>query len=289
MLFSAAEVADVPIDAARSRCRSLSRVLLSMNCAMLITVALFLWGINTNLFGYPEGHGPFRTGQEPAAIARNQCELVRNETSPSGKIAGEVRQYRPRGTRKDQDQITVALLGTARGWMIEVRDAQGKSLMLAPATNSMTTSQIEVSSCELNQDGLTDFIVNVWSGGTGLAMDGSEVTLLLSSKEGYRATSFYLYSLGEKDLVQFKSHGPVYFILNDLISSDGEKTRDGRNHHFWVYELYRIDGTRLTPADADQPGFPKWVWYTNEDNHEETTQLSQEQKNRILKKMRTPR
>jgi len=136
---------------------------------------------------------------------------------------------------------------------------------------------------------LPDFIVNVWSGGVGLAADGSEVTFLLSSKDGYRATSFYLYSFGKKDVVQFQVHGPVYFIFNDLIGSDREKTRDGRDHNFWVYELYRIYGSRFILADSDQPGFPKWVWHTTKDSHDETTQLAQEQKARLLKKRRAAR
>jgi hypothetical protein len=141
----------------------------------------------------------------------------------------------------------------------------------------------------LNGDGQPDYIVNVWSGGCGLAAEGSEVTFLLSGKDGYRAASFYLYAFGNKDLVRFKAHGPVYFIFNDLIGSDGEKTRDGREHNFWVYDLNRIDGNRFVPANADQPGFPKWVWFTNKANHTETTQLSQEQKNRLLLKRKSSR
>jgi hypothetical protein len=144
--------------------------------------------------------------------------------------------------------------------MIEICDAQGKSLMLAPATNSMTSSQMEVFSCDLNRDNLPDFIVNVWSGGTGLATVGTEVTLLLSSKAGYRAASIYLYSFGEEDLVQFKAGGPVYFILDDLISSNDEKTRDGREHNFWVYELYRIDRT-IHVHQQDRP-----LWQPPEQN-----------------------
>jgi hypothetical protein len=249
-----------------------------------VAVALFLWVLNTEGFGYPKSHGPFLEGREPQAVPHDKCELVRDETSPSGNIDGAIRHYRLQGATKGQHQTTVVLRGTAKGWLIEICDAHGKSLMAAPITNSMTSSQMEVFSCDLNGDNLPDFIVNVWSGGVGLAAEGTEVTFLLSSKEGYRATSFYLYSFGKEDLVQFKARGPVNFILNDLIGSDGEKTRDGRDHNFWVYELYRIDGTRFTPADADQPGFPKWVWFTNKDDHEETTQLSQEQKARLLKK-----
>ena len=260
-----------------------------MNLVTVVALTLFLWGLNTEVFGYPQGHGPFPAGRKPAAIPRKECELLREESPQSEAIGGAVRDYRLQAAGKDQKKITLTLRGATNGWAIDIRDAQGKSLMLVPATNSMTSSQMEVFSCELNKDGLPDFIVNVWSGGVGLAFDSSEVTFLLSSKDGYRATSFYLYSFGKEDLVQFKVHGSVYFIFNDLIGSDREKTRDGRVHNFWVYELYRIDGNRFIPADADQPGFPKWVWFTNKDSHDETTQLTQEQKTKLLKKSRAAR
>jgi hypothetical protein len=114
------------------------------------------------------------------------------------------------------------------------RDGLRQMIGQMPATNTMTSSQMEVFSCELNRDGLPDFIINIWSGGAGLAAEGSEVTLLLSSRQGYRADSFYMYHFGKDDLVQFKAGGPVYLILNDLVSSDGEITRDGRSHNFCV-------------------------------------------------------
>ncbi|MFZ0828791.1 MAG: hypothetical protein WAO02_15340 [Verrucomicrobiia bacterium] len=51
---------------------------------------------------------------------------------------------------------------------------------------------------------------------------------MLSSKDGYRATSFYLFDFGAEDLIQPKTGGPAYLILNDLVSNDSQKTRDGR-------------------------------------------------------------
>ena len=239
--------------------------------------------------GYLTGYGPFPAGHEPVAITLDKCELVREVKSQVEDNAGAVREYRLHAVREGQKQITLLLRGTTNGWEINLRDALGKRLMPVPFTNSMTTSQMEVYSCDLNGDGQPDFIVNVWSGGCGLAAEGSGVTFLLSSKDGYRAASFYLYDFGNKDLVRFKPRGPVYFIFNDLIGNGGEKTRDSRDHNFWVYDLYRIDGNRFIPANADQPGFPKWVWFTTKANHEETTQLSQEQKNRLLMKRKSSR
>ena len=110
------------------------------------------------------------------------------------------------------------------------------------------------------------------------------MTFLLSLKDGYRATSFYLYDSGAEDLVQFETGDPVYLIVNDLVSNDGQKTSDGRDHNFWVYSLRRIDGTEFIQADADQSGFPKWVWYSYVENHSETALLTPEQKTILLKK-----
>ncbi len=249
---------------------------------MALALALFLSGLEAKMFGYPALYGPFLPGKAPKSFRLNTCASVGEDLSQLGDINGTVQQYRIRADGQRQGQITLTLHGTTNGWIFVISDSQGKSLMPAPFTNSMTSSLMEVFSGDLNQDGTPDFIVNVWSGGTGLAMDGSEVTFLLSSKDGYRASSFYQYAFGKEDVVRFNAHGPVYFIHNQLIGNDGEKTRDGHDHKFWVYNLNRIDGSRFIPDDADQPGFPKWVWFTNQANHDETIQLSKAQKDRLL-------
>jgi len=252
---------------------------------LIIEVALLL-GFHNEAFGYLPNYGPFRAGQKPVSPPLFECKLVAERTPTGDDIEGALRRYRPAGPGKPQTQTTLVLRGTSNGWVISLVDTQGRNLLPTAVTNSMTRCEMEVFSCDLNKDGLPDFIVNVWSGGTGLAMSGSEVTFLLSNKEGYRAASFYLFDFGKEDLVQFKVGGPVYFILNNLMRSDGEKTLDGRDHNFWVYELYRIDRASFVPANADRPGFPKWVWYSNRDNHEETTQLTSEQKAKLMKKHR---
>ncbi len=255
-----------------------------MKFSQAAALALLFSGLAVKVLAYPANYGPFQPGHEPAAVQLHKCELAREVKSPADDIAGAVREYRLPAAESGRRQITLVLHGTTNGWKINLRNDRGKNLMPATFTNSMTSSQMEVSGCDLNGDGQPDFIVNIWSGGCGLAADGSEVTFLLSSKDGYRAASFYLYAFGNEDLVRFKPQGPVYFIFNDLIGSDGEKTRDGREHNFWVYELKRIDGDRFVTADADQPGFPKWVWFTDRPNHDETTQLTPAQKSELLKK-----
>ena len=235
------------------------------------------------VYGYPTDYGPFPPGQAPESIRLTTGVSDRADKSLLDDINGVVWHYRFPTVKPGKSEDILTLRGTTNGWAVALSDAHGKNLMAAPFTNSMTFSYMEVYSSDLNQDGLPDFIVQIWSGGNGMDADLSEVTFLLSSTNGYHAASFDQYSFG-KETVRFKSQGPVYFIRNDLISSDDEKTKDGRPHNFWVYELYRIDGVRFVPADADQPGFPKWIWFTDKANHAETTQLSQKQKARLLQK-----
>ena len=248
------------------------------------TMALLISGLAIRVLAYPASYGPFPPEHEPTAVTLDKFELVREVKSPADDNAGAVREYRLQASSQGPQPITLTLHGITNGWIINLRDAQNSNLMPVTFTNRMTSSQMEMFSCDLNGDHQPDFIVNIWSGGCGLAAVLSEVTFLLSAKEGYRATSFNQYSFGKEDLVRFQNHGPVYFISNDLIGNDDEKTRDGRDHNFWVYQLHRIAESRFVPANADQPGFPKWVWFTNRDNHDETTQLSQEQKTSLLMK-----
>jgi hypothetical protein len=247
-----------------------------------VVVASGCFVASLQVFGYPDRYGPFGPGYKPSPVPLASCELVSESAAGSSGIRKESRRYRSNTPAKRPNQLTVAMQETTSGWTVAVLDAQGKTMMLAPMTNSMPSDHMEVFSCELNGDGRPDFIVNVWSGGAGLSASGSEAAILLSSKRGYRGTSFYLYDFGREDLVQFKSMGPVYLILNDLIGNNGEKTRDGRNHNFWVYELCRIDGDRFVLAPLDRLGFPKWIWFTSNPNHSETTQLTCDQKARLL-------
>ena len=169
----------------------------------------------------------------------------------------------------------------AYGWCIAVLGRRGSPLS-ALVTNDIPSYGINVRSANLNQDNKPDFLVNIWTGGCGLAGQGSMTTFLLSDGERYVATSFYSYDFGPEDIVRFATNGPCYFISNDLIGNGEEKTKDGRDHNFWVYQLYRFDGSQMILANVDDPRFPKWVWYTFKENHKETDQLTKDQKQRIL-------
>jgi hypothetical protein len=191
-----------------------------------------------------------------------------------------IREYAPVHTsevavvRLRQEQL-------GENWAIELRDKRG-ALLCARATNDMGSYGISVYSADLNRDHRPDFIINIWSGGCGLAGEGSETTFLLSDRGSYEASSFYSYDFGPEDIVALKPNGPCYFIWNDVVGNGDEKTKDGRDHNFWVYQLFRCHKSKMVPANGDDRRFPKWVWYTFKANHLETDQLTSQQKIRLL-------
>jgi len=83
----------------------------------------------------------------------------------------------------------------------------------------MPTHSIRVFTADLNQDGEPDFIIDIWSGGCGLAAEGSTKTFFLSDKGKYNATNFYSFDFGPEDIVRLKPGGPFYFVHNDVMGN----------------------------------------------------------------------
>lgn len=247
----------------------------TFGCVLLLVVASFIPG---TVGAYPPRYGPFETKQAPSSIPLSKCDLIRQSGKSEDGVAGVTCLYRD----KHHPQWSVQLTGTTNSWIIELLDAQGKDRLCGVVTNRLDSSFVDVYSADLNQDRPPDFIVNVNSGGCGLAGEISEANFLVSSKNGYHATAFEMWDFGQQDLVVANQHH--YLVLTRFIGGEEEKTRDHRDHNFWVYQLLRIDGDHFIPADAELPGFPKWVWYSYQDNHRETTLLTPAQKKRLLKK-----
>jgi hypothetical protein len=204
--------------------------------------------------------------------------LIRDEFSSDSDVCPSARFFAISKRR----QTPLIRLQRGDGWDINALDANGAPLLSAAASSDELSFVTKVFTADLNRDGKPDFIVNIWSGGSGLAAERYATTFLLSDGEKYKAETFSSYDFGPEDIVNLKSNGPCYFIYNEFIDNGAEKTRDGREHNFWVYQLYRIEGANLVPANSDQPQFPKWVWYNFRGNHRETDLLTAEQKRRLL-------
>jgi len=245
-----------------------------------VAVALLTGGL---ALGYPKDYGPFQKAETPQSVELSDCPLIRCEYK-----SDDITNYPsilffaagPDGTGTIVRAERIISTNDCY-WWISVLDAKGTPIS-GLATNEMSSYIYRVQCADLNGDGKADFLVNIWSGGCGLAGEGSTTTFLLSSEMRYVPVNWHSFDFGPEDIVRFSNGGPCYFICNDLIGNGDEKTKDGRDHNFWVYELYRYDGRQMVLANADDPRFPKWVWYTFKENHKETDQLTKDQKQRIL-------
>ncbi len=250
-----------------------------MKTSALFAATLVIWLFHDSpSVAYPKLYGPFVPGTQPRKVTLHECALIQQET-PIKNTYPSVRFFKPTGVKKPP---LLKLLRLEQGWEITVLGKRGLPLLATPETNDMPSFNHRVYTADLNRDGIQDFIVNIWSDGCGLAAAGSTTTFLLSDGDKYKAESFYSFEFGPEDIVTLKSNGPCYFIHNELIGNGNEKTKDGRSHNFWVYQLYRIDRANFIKANIDHPQFPKWVWYTFKENHRETDQLTSEQKTRLL-------
>jgi hypothetical protein len=228
---------------------------------------------------YPQSHGPFVAGTEPHRVPLHKCAVIEEaifdeDQNPTSRIFAVSK--RGRGPR-------VKLQRRQAGWEITVQDRNGAPLIAVPETSEMPSFVHQVLAADLNGDGKSDFVVNIWSGGSGFGGERSTTTFLLSDGNRYRPQSFYGFDFGPEDIVTLRPHGPCYVVHTDLISADFDETKDGRAHDFWVYRLYRIDGSKLVDANGDGKQFPKWICDTRKPNHRETDLLNAEQKKRLLR------
>ena len=224
---------------------------------------------------YPLNYGPFETGKIPASVSLKKCALIQQAGKNDGGVGGLTRFYRD----KTHPQWTIKLFGTPEKWQISLLDDHGRNHIIGTATNGIDNLLIEVYSADLNNDTLPDYIVNIESGGCGLAAEMSEATFILSSASGYRARSFDMWDFGKQDLICINKK--TYLVLTQFVTSNGDSTRDKRDHNFWVYQLNCIDGDRFVPANLELLGFPKWVWFSHKENHRETNLLTDQQKKTI--------
>ena len=232
---------------------------------------------------YLKAYAPFTPGKEPARVPLRECFLIRETIPDDDPTRPTLKVFAP--TKNVQTPL-ITMQRSESGWEITLTGKDGSPL-LAHKDDKDRVNQVYTA--DFNGDGTPDFLINTWSAAAGLAAEGSNAIFLLSDGRKYKAHSFYTFDFTPEDLIRLKRRGPCYFIHTQLLGNDGEKTRDGAHHNFWVYQLYRIDRTALTRTESDSRQFPMWIWYSFKDNHRETDLLTPEQKKRLLKKFNTQR
>jgi len=152
--------------------------------------------------------------------------------------------------------------------------------ILGPAVVSDNVGFFAVYAADLNNDGIVDFVAEVWCMGCGLAAVRCHVVFFLSGPNGYRVTTIAtatsdsvadrLFCIGADKHVDFLQTSTIWGV-----------GRDKKEHMFWVHQLLAIQGNTLIVSGRDKR-FPIWVWYTFKPNHDETTLLNSRQKTILL-------
>lgn len=162
----------------------------------------------------------------------------------------------------------------------------GKGLLAVSAKNTVSfdvvgspIAGVDAYEVDLNGDNIKDYVIRTESGGCGLAGEVSFSTFLLSSQTGYVAHCILGFDSEATDFVDIdKDEKPEYVHTMFVYGEDGA---DGKTHNYWVYNLLGFSGTNILSANSRDARFPKWVRYKFKPNHQDTEQLTAEQRKRL--------
>lgn len=131
---------------------------------------------------------------------------------------------------------------------------------------------------DLNRDGSTDFIVNLWGHGNGLGAESYNRLIALSTGDGYRFWVVPTMSPSAEDFVTFAQAEPLVMVTRAFVQKrDGQ----GEPRSYFVYDLWAFREGALVLANTVDSRFPKWVRYTLEPNWKPAVSLTEEDKRRL--------
>lgn len=254
--------------------RQIKRESSIVNTARFIFPLLAVLFACTSTMAYNLSHRPFSPDLLPPSFPLIQCESVdlpetNVATTAEFSVPGNPEFPRIRlGVNADPDTTSVELLSP-------------DGVRLFGPTNIADSVTFgghrRVYCADLNGDGRPDFVVYVWLGGCGLASGYENAAFLLSADDGYKCTVLTeLWPDIENDFVDLNGDGSCEHIHTSFIY--GMEGRDGLAHNYWVYNLVKFEGADVVEANGQYPGFPKWIWYTFDENHNPTVQLTSKQK-----------
>lgn len=241
-----------------------------MNIKILITV---IFGLAHSVLGFMEDYGPF-LGEPPKAfpltVVNSSCCGV---DLPSGEVHLSVsatgRTHKILLSKNEKDGIA----------NLSIVDLSGKPAMENYEYDGLIMFGATFRSGRLNGDEIDDWVIELESGGCGLAVWGSHRLILLSGPNGFELIRLYTLFATDADYIDLNGDGRVEMVHTDLIY--GDPGRDGKTHNYWTHNLLRFEGTRVVSANHFDRRFSYWVCYTSNPNHRPTTQLTKEQRQRL--------
>lgn len=232
-------------------------------------LAAFLVLCGSWAFGFQECYGPFAEGDMPEEVA---LKPFRGDVVPGANGQYSTVRY---------EHPTVTNMAVVVRWPDNATmdiEADGALTSMALPFNPITRESVYLQ--DLNGDGTGDFLLEGIHNGLGLACAIKYDVVVLSTPSNWVVRTITSY--GTRFVDRNNDGVPELWHTTFVV---GEKGRDKKRHNYWVHNLLKFtkDG-RIVSANRHDPRFPAWMWYTYKPNHQNSTQLTAEQRQRCWQK-----
>lgn len=174
---------------------------------------------------------------------------------------------KPRYESKD-GKISVVLKEDADSFDFILKDG---NLILMEIKTKITPLPYSLYQADLDHNGLKDFIIFNSYRGNGLGAMMDKVEIFLKKEDGaYSKISYDTLSAGIEDFVDLNRDGKYEVIITGLYG--------GTKHNYFTYNIYKISHYELVNSDSQFKGFPKFIWFTYNENDKDTIHLTQEER-----------
>jgi hypothetical protein len=126
----------------------------------------------------------------------------------------------------------------------------------------------------LNADSIPDIVIDLGETGNGLAP--REIVVLLSNGSGYDAYDVFCANFEPSNFIRYSPQVGICLLQTFFVY--GEIGLDGRMHNYWANRLLRVDDSSFSEVSSFGHHL---IRFTDRSNHEETDQLTADQKQRL--------
>jgi hypothetical protein len=236
-------------------------------CGVSVVVFFFLSGEG---YCYKPDYGPFQVGEELPLCESHSIPLA-GQTVKGDPLSPRTYEITDNGRLITLGVFYDKDLGYAADIVFGERDSE---MIPSFAIDGTAFTFIGIYWAYLNEDDKKDFIFMTRADGCGLGASLGYVTFALSTSTGYTIFHSTTWEPTTAEFVMVA--GKCRYITTSFI--EGLVGKDGRDHNYWLYNLFSFQGDQLVLANHLDRRFPKWVLYTWKPNHLETRQLSSQQK-----------
>ena len=250
-------------------------------------------------------YGPFDKGENPKNWPLNECRIfIKNTSINYSDFADE------QGNDLKNNINSILLAGTKSRLKAEIAEREineekvngiwekgiwpcldltinrGKTITFFDYPNwqshydSIFQLLDNVYTTDLNKDRRDDYILFTnYPARFGMDNDTKGIIFVISSDNGYCLVRFEDFAPEPGNFINIDGN----FVMVTTEFLRWERSTDGRNHTYFLYNLYKFNGGKFELANELDSRFPKIVMYTFKENHKETRLLTKKQKENIYK------